>query len=138
MVLPVYLHAAPNRHENPSLPGRTQLCWLWFIHTHENGFDQGIKIIVVFGWRGQLDRIAKHKVSFLEAKSVFLDENARVIADPDHSEYEERFLILGLSNQPRLLIVSHIYKEEDEIIRIISARKATRKESQNYIARLEK
>jgi uncharacterized DUF497 family protein len=82
--------------------------------------------------------VKKHKVSFLEAKSVFLDENARVIADPDHSEYEERFLILGLSNQPRLLIVSHIYKEEDEIIRIISARKATRKESQNYMARLEK
>jgi uncharacterized DUF497 family protein len=82
--------------------------------------------------------VKKHKVSFLEAKSVFLDENARVIADPDHSEYEERFLILGLSNLPRLLIVSHIYKEEDEIIRIVSARKATRKESLNYIARLEK
>jgi hypothetical protein len=43
MVLPVYLYAAPNLHENPDLPGRTRLRRLWFIHTHENGFDQGIK-----------------------------------------------------------------------------------------------
>lgn len=76
--------------------------------------------------------VNKHKVSFSEAKSTFFDENARVILDPAHSESEDRFVILGLSDQMRLLVVSHCYRVNDQIIRIISARKATRTEAKTY------
>jgi uncharacterized DUF497 family protein len=76
--------------------------------------------------------IKKHKVSFEEAKSVFFDMNAKIIHDPDHSETEERFIILGLSNLLKLLVVCHCYKESDDVIRIISARKATKKETSKY------
>lgn len=76
--------------------------------------------------------IKKHKVSFEEAKTVFYDENALVISDPDHSETEDRFIILGLSESPRLLVVCHCYREPDETIRIISARKATKNETKSY------
>jgi len=64
---------------------------------------------------------------------VFFDENARLIPDPEHSINEERFIILGISNKLKLLIVVHSYKENDEIIRIISARKATKSEIKYYI-----
>jgi uncharacterized protein len=74
----------------------------------------------------------KHGVAFEEAKSVFLDERARLIDDPDHSEREERFILLGLSSSLRLLLVCHCYRSEDNIIRIISARKATAHESKAY------
>ncbi len=74
----------------------------------------------------------KHSISFTEAKTVFFDENAKVIHDPEHSDDEDRFIILGLSNSARLLIVCHCYRESDQIIRIISARKATRTESKQY------
>jgi uncharacterized DUF497 family protein len=74
----------------------------------------------------------KHGVSFEEAKSVFLDERARLIDDPDHSESEERFILLGLSSSLRLLLVCHCYRSEDNIIRITSARKATAPESKAY------
>ena len=76
--------------------------------------------------------IKKHKISFEEAKSVFFDENARVIPDTEHSTNEERFIILVISIKLKLLIVVHTYKENDEIIRIISARKATKSESKYY------
>ena len=75
---------------------------------------------------------AKHGVTFEEARSVFYDEHARLIADPDHSEDEDRFLILGISLKPRLLVVCHCYRENDTAIRMISARKATRKEASMY------
>lgn len=65
----------------------------------------------------------KHNVSFEEAKSAFYDENARIIDDPDHSQVEERFIILGLNNSLRLLVVVHTYRESNEVLRIISARK---------------
>jgi len=74
----------------------------------------------------------KHGVSFEEAKSAFLDENARVIPDPEHSDDEDRFILLGLSPQLRLLVVAHCYKESDRVIRIISARKADRSERNQY------
>ena len=74
----------------------------------------------------------KHKISFEEAQSVFYDEEALVIEDPDHSEYEERFIILGESNKENLLIVCHCYRVSDTIIRIISARKATKTEANQY------
>ena len=74
----------------------------------------------------------KHGVSFDEAKSVFVDERAKLIADPDHSEDEDRFVLLGLSSALRLLLVCHCYRSESNVIRIISARKATAKESKSY------
>jgi len=76
--------------------------------------------------------LAKHKVSFEEAQSVFDDDFARLIPDPDHSEDEERFLLLGLSCSLKVLVVVHCYKDEENIIRLISARKATKPESKIY------
>jgi uncharacterized DUF497 family protein len=76
--------------------------------------------------------IVKHKIDFEEAKSVFFDPNALYMHDPDHSDEEERFVILGLSNKPRLLVVVHCYRENDEEIRIISARKADKEETELY------
>jgi uncharacterized DUF497 family protein len=92
-------------------------------------------INIRFEWDNNknLTNIKKHKISFEEAKTVFFDENARVIPDPEHSESEERFIILGISSKLRLLIVVHTYRENDEIIRIISARKATKTESKYYV-----
>ena len=74
----------------------------------------------------------KHGVSFEEAKSVFSDYNGKLIADPDHSEDEDRFVLLGLSSTLRMLLVCHCYRAEGNTIRIISARKASAKESQTY------
>jgi uncharacterized DUF497 family protein len=74
----------------------------------------------------------KHRVSFEEAKSAFLDDNARVIADPEHSDIEDRFILLGLSVQLRLLVVVHCYQEAENVIRIISARRANPSERRQY------
>ena len=74
----------------------------------------------------------KHRVSFIEARSVFYDPSARLIEDPDHSGDEDRFVLLGMSARFRLLVVCHSYRDEQRLIRIISARKATRHESQGY------
>lgn len=74
----------------------------------------------------------KHGVSFEEAKTVFYDENARLINDPDHSDEEDRFILLGLSLKLRILTVCHCYKSKDAVIRIISARKATKAEHDLY------
>ena len=76
--------------------------------------------------------VKKHGISFEEAKSVFRDERAKLINDPDHSEDEDRFVLLGLCETLRLLVVCHCYRGENHIIRIISARKATTKESKSY------
>ncbi|MDQ1351503.1 MAG: uncharacterized protein QG657_1807 [Acidobacteriota bacterium] len=78
------------------------------------------------------DNRKKHGITFEEAKTVFYDEDARLMHDPEHSELEERFLILGLSNKSRLLLVVHCYRELEEVIRIISARKATKNERKQY------
>jgi len=78
------------------------------------------------------DNQRKHKVSFEEAKSVFYDDNARLILDPDHSEEEDRFILLGLSGKLRMLVVVHGYRKIDEVIRILSARKATKTETKFY------
>lgn len=74
----------------------------------------------------------KHGVSFDEAQTVFDDYHALRIFDPDHSETEDRFLLLGLSTVLRILVVCHCYREDDEQIRIISARKATKTEEEIY------
>lgn len=74
----------------------------------------------------------KHGITFEEACSVFADENAKYMADPDHSEHEDRFILLGLSAAMKLLVVCHCYRGADHVIRIISARKATKAETQQY------
>ena len=76
--------------------------------------------------------IRKQGVSFAEAATVFDDYDALLIYDPDHSEEEDRFIILGMSSGLRLLVVCHCYRESDEQIRIISARKATKEETSTY------
>lgn len=76
--------------------------------------------------------VRKHGIDFQEAKSVFADERARLIADPDHSKDEDRFVLLGLSASLRLLVVCHCYRDADSTIRIISARRATSSEVKLY------
>jgi len=78
------------------------------------------------------ENIRKHNVSFEEAQTVFYDPNGKLIDDPDHSDEEDRYIILGLSKILHLLVVCHCYRENDETIRIISARKATTKETKYY------
>ena len=76
--------------------------------------------------------LRKHKVSFEDARSVFSDERALLIDDPDHSELEDRFVLLGLSHSLRVLVVVHCYRAEGQVIRIISARKADADEQALY------
>lgn len=76
--------------------------------------------------------IAKHGASFEEAVSVFYDEWAVEFYDDKNSDWEDRFLLLGISARLRLLMVCHCYRADDSVIRIISARKATKKESKYY------
>ena len=76
--------------------------------------------------------LKKHGVSFEEARTVFFDERARLIDDLDHSYEEERFIILGLSSSLRVVVVCHCYRDTGNVIRIISARKATTTESKFY------
>ena len=74
----------------------------------------------------------KHGISFEEAKTTFLDDFGRLIPDPEHSEDEDRFILLGQSNQFKLLLVCHCYRENGEYVRIISARKANKFEQKQY------
>lgn len=76
--------------------------------------------------------VKKHGVSFEEAKTVFYDEHARLIADPDHCEDEDRFILLGYSSGLKLLVVCHCYRSESGAIRIFSARKAKKHEAGAY------
>ena len=86
-----------------------------------------------FEWDANKDAAnqRKHGVSFAEAESAFTDARARLIADPDHSEEEDRFILLGMSCRSRLLVVCHCVRNEDRI-RIISARKANQSEKNSY------
>lgn len=87
-----------------------------------------------FEWDEAKNRInqKKHGISFEEATKIFEDIYAILFDDPDHSEEEERFLIIGMSGKKGVCIVSHCYREEEEKIRIISARKATKTEQSFY------
>lgn len=76
--------------------------------------------------------LKKHGVSFEEAKTVFYDSEAIIIDDPDNSQFEERFILLGFSTKARIIVVCHCYRDDDNQIRIISARKATKKETNSY------
>jgi len=78
------------------------------------------------------ENILKHGISFYEAMTVFDDDNALYKPDASHSNNEDRFIILGFSTNPRLLVVCHCYKESETVIRIISARKATSSEREQY------
>jgi len=87
-----------------------------------------------FEWdpRKAAENSRKHGIGFEEAKSVFSDERAKLIADPDHSEDEDRFVLIGLSGMLRVLVVCHCYRESASVVRIISARRATARESKSY------
>lgn len=87
-----------------------------------------------FVWdeRKNLANQRKHGVSFEEAETAFHDENAKVYFDPDHSEDEDRFILLGMSLQLRLLVVCHCYREGESVVRIISARRADKREERDY------
>ena len=89
---------------------------------------------LAFDWDNQKASVnkRKHGVSFEEAQTVFYDEYARLRYDSDHSLDEERYVLLGISSSLRLIVVCHVYREENSIIRIISARKATKQEVQQY------
>ncbi len=89
---------------------------------------------IVFEWidKKVKSNLKKHGVSFEEAQTVFFDDSAIQFWDDPHSKKEERFLMLGLSNKLRVLLVVHCYRESDSTIRIISARKATKTEQKEY------
>jgi len=91
-----------------------------------------------FSWddRKASENAAKHRVQFEEAATVFFDNSAIEFFDPDHSNSEDRYLMLGLSARLRILVVCYCLREEGSEIRIISARKATKKESSVYIEQL--
>ena len=80
----------------------------------------------------------KHGITFDEALTAFYDEQGLFMSDPEHSESEDRFVLLGLSQALKLLVVCHCYRESEEVIRIISARKADRSERRYYNERLPK
>ena len=90
---------------------------------------------IYFQWDENKNAVNKKKygISFEEAKTVFYDEEALLIDDPEHSKDEERFIILGFSNMANMLVVCHCYRENETVIRIISARKATKNEAKQYI-----
>lgn len=87
-----------------------------------------------FEWDPAKDRSnrRKHGVSFEEARTAFMDEHGRLMHDPDHSDAGDRFVLLGFSAGQRLLVVCHSYRADDDVIRIFSARKASRKERAIY------
>jgi uncharacterized protein len=89
---------------------------------------------IEFAWdrKKALSNVAKHGISFEEARTTFLDENARLIDDPDHSDEEERFLLLGYSFRARCLLVTHCYRRDASVVRLISARRATPREERVY------
>lgn len=90
---------------------------------------------VSFEWNERKSRsnVQKHGVSFYEAQSVFLDDDAVQYFDEPHSPHEDRYIMVGLSSHLRLLLVVHTVREKDNVIRIISARKTTAKEQRVYL-----
>ena len=74
----------------------------------------------------------KHGLNFEEASTAFYDESAKEYYDPDHSDEEDRFILLGMSQKARILVVCHCYRKQNSVIRIISARKANKTEQQSY------
>ena len=89
---------------------------------------------ISFKWDKDKNSLNKTKqgISFEEAQTVFVDETALLLHDQDHSHEEDRFILLGLSSSLRILVVCHCYRKNDDVIRIISVRKATRSEQKQY------
>ena len=89
---------------------------------------------LIFSWddNKSAENQRKHGVSFEEAQTVFFDEKAIEFEDPDHADTESRFLLLGLSQKLRVLVICHCFRKSESEIRIISARKATKKEQKVY------
>ena len=88
----------------------------------------------LFEWNidKNLSNIEKHGISFKEAATVFGDDNSTMLEDENHSDGEERFWVIGFSKNMRLLTICHCLRESDSIIRIISARRATKPEMRKY------
>jgi len=91
-----------------------------------------------FEWDKKKERIniKKHGISFEEASSAFYDEKAIQFFDPDHSEDEDRFILLGISFKLRILVVCHCFRESETVVRLVSARKADRDEQKEYWRRI--
>ena len=87
-----------------------------------------------FQWDQKKERanVRRHNISFEEARTIFLDESAIQFYDPDHSDEEDRFILLGLSLKPQVLVVCHCFRESEAVVRIISARKADKDEEREY------
>ena len=87
-----------------------------------------------FQWDAAKEKanIRKHGISFEEARTVFYDEHAIQFFDPDHSEDEDRFILLGMSFKLRTLVVCHCFRESETLVRLISARKADKEEESEY------
>lgn len=90
--------------------------------------------MISFEWDSEINRknIREHDISFKEAVTAFTDGFARVIQDPDHSNEEDRFILIGMSTTLKLLVVCHCFRENSKVIRIISARKANKSEAKQY------
>ena len=88
-----------------------------------------------FNWNPSksVQNVKKHGVTFEEAMTVFFDPLAKIASDPDHSDIENRMILIGYSKKQNLLFIVHIYKEDKDTIRIISARKATKKEKNDFM-----
>lgn len=90
------------------------------------------QLVVEWDKKKEKANIKKHGVSFEEARTAFFDENAIQFYDPDHSEDEDRFILLGTSYKLNTLVVCHCFREEETKVRIISARKADKDEAKTY------
>jgi uncharacterized protein len=92
-------------------------------------------MVIRFEWdaRKAALNLRKHGVSFEDAETVFADDLAKLIDDPDHSDEEDRFVLLGLSSSLRMLVVVHCYRADGGVVRIISARNANRYEQKQYV-----
>ena len=104
-------------------------------------YDVGILRLVPalrFTWDPQKSATnkRKHGVTFDEARTVFADDHGLLIDDPDHSDEEDRFILLGMSSTARVLVVCHCYRGDDDVIRIISARRASSSERATYTERV--
>ena len=106
----------------------------YILYNYVVNIDRKAKLMYLFDWDENKNSInlKKHGIDFDEASTVFFDERAILFDDPEHSDDEERFILLGMSESAKVCIVCHCYRESDTVIRIISARKATRKEEQRY------
>ena len=91
-------------------------------------------MVVQFEWDDKKNKanFRKHGVWFEESKTAFHDPYARLIDDPDHSSEEDRFVLLGMSDKLRLIVVCHVYRKQDAVIRIYSARRAVKDEAKQY------